>query len=171
MSWYALVVPPMRERAAVEVLQHYYEAFSPIEYVHRRTNLRAPNAKKIAIPRAIFPRYVFALDPDWYTIRRLEIPGTMTPIVSKVLGVNGRPSPISMQEVLNLMHVAEHGPPQTIPVSRGFAPGDIVIVGDGPFKGHKVKVTRSDRNSIAVLIDILGSMREVPVPIGMLEAA
>lgn len=171
MSWYALVVPPMRERAAVEVLKQHCEAFSPLEYVMRRTNLRAPTAKKIAIPRAIFPRYVFVRDPDWYAIRRLEIPGTLTPLVSKVLGVNGRPSPISMHEVMSLLHIAEHGPPQTIPVSRGFAPGDIVIIGDGPFKGHRVKVVGRDRNHISVLIDILGSMREVPVPIEILEAA
>ena len=55
MSWYAPSCPPMRERAAVEALSKHCEAFSPIEYVMRRTNLRAPTAKKIAIPARYSP--------------------------------------------------------------------------------------------------------------------
>jgi len=169
MSWYVVVVPPMRERAAVEAMSPVCRAFAPIEYVFRRASPH--NKKKVAVPRPLFPRYVFVENPDWYAISRLEFPDSLQKVVTGWLGMDGRPSRLPAPEVMHLIAVAEQAPPTTISVGRGLKLGDRAIISEGPFAGHTVRVTRTDPKGASILIDILGSMREIEAPLEILEAA
>ncbi len=171
MSWYCLVTAPQREIAAVKALQPHCQAFAPVEYRHiRTTKLKDGTAKKIVRPFPILPRYVFAQSPDWYAIRNLEFPGTALKIVANVLASDGTPHRIPQHEVMQMMHLAEHGPPK-VEASRGVHPGDIVNISDGPFAGFKVKVTQATNSHARVLFKFLNGLREIELPVELLRAA
>lgn len=177
MPWYCATVPPLKELAAVAALRPHCEAFSPVEYVHVRRGRSILNkpAPVIVRPKAIYSRYVFVRDPDWYTIRTLELPGTGRPVITgwltDTLTSWGRPAPLRDSELLDILAIHENGPPSAIPAARDIHPGDTAIIITGPFEGHRVKVRRIDGTSAAVELQFLNSMREVPIEISALEAA
>lgn len=170
MKWFALVVPSQRELAAVRELSRIgCRAFAPVEYRAVRVS---PHRKAKAVeprPHPLFSRYVFAESPDWYEIRQLQIKGK--PLVTSVLSSNGQPYRLPALEVLHLLNLGENGPPQTIDPARNLQAGDHAVIADGPFKGHAVKVAHAGYDSARVLVNVFNSLREIAVPISMLEAA
>lgn len=172
MSWYALVVPAQREIAAVKELSAVCEAFAPTTYVVvRQARVAAGQpAKKTVRQVPLLTRYVFARDPDWYAIRRLQFPGTLKTVVNGVLSADGTPYRLPNADLLEMRRLAEQGPPQ-VPVSRGLAAGDIVQIIDGSFAGFRVKVIRPTDAGAMVEFTFLSALREIEVPRELLQAA
>ena len=170
MNWFALVVPSQRELAAVRELARIgCRAFAPTETVFVRQNA---NGQKVVRHRAIMSRYVFAADPNWYEVRQLQHNGR--PIVTGVLSSNGSPYRLPNYEIMSLMHLAENGPPQSIPVSRRLSPGDVCVFADGSFQGMKVKV-KADSGDGRMLCEFVGAAilgkQEIDLPVGLLKVA
>ncbi len=169
-NWFCLVVSSQREISAVtELARIGIKSFTPTEKIFVRQHV---SGLKIVRDRPLMPRYVFAANPAWYDVRQLNFRGR--PLVNGVLSANGRPYLLPKHEIMSLMHLAENGPPQSIPVSRKLAPGDVCIINGGPFDGLRVKVKRdageTRRWCELIGVSLLGK-REIDVPVELLTAA
>lgn len=143
-----------------------YEIVVPTEEV---TEIR--NGQRKQIRRTVLPGYVLVrmelTDESWSTVRH-------TPSVTGFVGHSNQPVPLSLDEVDKMLSPAviaavaatrEGGPSKKkkkIEVAD-FAPGDSVMVVDGPFAGVHATITEINVNSqrLKALVEILG--RETPV--------
>ena len=143
-----------------------YEIVVPTEEV---TEIR--NGQRKQVRRTVLPGYVLVrmdlTDESWSTVRH-------TPSVTGFVGHSNQPIPLSLDEVEKMLSPAviaavaatrEGGPSKKkkkIEVAD-FAPGDSVMVVDGPFAGVHATITEINVNSqrLKALVEILG--RETPV--------
>lgn len=125
--------------------------------------IRIKNGKRKVVTEKIFPGYVLVemivTDDSWYVVRN-------TPNVTGFVGSGTTPTPISDEEVKQLMQrmgVAE--PKYKIDVQVG-SPVRII---DGPFKEFEGKVNELDeaRGKVKVLVSMFG--RDTPVELDFLQ--
>ncbi|MBI4426540.1 MAG: transcription termination/antitermination protein NusG [Candidatus Kerfeldbacteria bacterium] len=125
--------------------------------------IRIKNGKRKVVTEKIFPGYVLVemivTDDSWYVVRN-------TPNVTGFVGSGTTPTPISDEEVKQLMQrmgVAE--PKYKIDVQVG-SPVRII---DGPFKDFEGKVNELDeaRGKVKVLVSMFG--RDTPVELDFLQ--
>lgn len=121
---------------------------------------RARAGRKVWVSEALFPNYFFArFDFSDLGRRVLTVRG-----VRKVVSFGEIPHPVP-EEVIHELRAAvnESG---TIVVPAATRPGEMVRVLDGPFKGVRALVMRvmPARDRVAILLEILGTEREVEVP-------
>nr|WP_328823587.1 transcription termination/antitermination protein NusG [Microlunatus kandeliicorticis] len=143
-----------------------YEIVVPTEEV---TEIR--NGQRKQVRRTVLPGYVLVrmdlTDESWSTVRH-------TPSVTGFVGHSNQPVPLSLDEVEKML-----APAVIAKVAAGkeggttrrkkkvevadFAPGDSVMVVDGPFAGVHATITEINTNSqrLKALVEILG--RETPV--------
>jgi transcriptional antiterminator RfaH len=83
--------------------------------------------------------------------------------VTKIVGFGGQPSVVDERVIGELREFVRDN--ETIEVSPDIRAGDEVTVLDGPFKGLRAVVTRvmPAKERVAVLLDLLGTQREVEV--------
>lgn len=195
--WYALRVPAGREMAALDLITaRGLECLVPIEHrLVRRFRVRADMS--LARQHVMLPGYLFApVQPDqWHWLRQMrfpvisprqagrvtyrdrERPAGWTPYDLRkgdadrvVVGVLGDPPARLPVAELAALH-AMHGQTRAVPVQRGLAVGDKVLVKDGPLAGTVTTVTRVDRGHVSVLQKFLGSHRVVEIKETALEFA
>ena len=125
--------------------------------------IRIKNGKRRVVTEKIFPGYVLVemivTDDSWYVVRN-------TPNVTGFVGSGTTPTPISEEEVKQLMQrMGVEEPKYKIDVQVG-SPVRIV---DGPFKDFEGKVSELDeaRGKIKVLVSMFG--RETPVELDFLQ--
>lgn len=125
--------------------------------------IRIKNGKRKVVTEKIFPGYVLVemivTDDSWYVVRN-------TPNVTGFVGSGTTPTPISDEEVKQLMQrmgVAE--PKYKIDVQVS-SPVRII---DGPFKDFEGKVSELDeaRGKVKVLVSMFG--RDTPVELDFLQ--
>ncbi len=142
-----------------------YEIVVPTEEV---TEIR--NGQRKQIKRTVLPGYVLVrmdlTDESWSTVRH-------TPSVTGFVGHSNSPVPLSLDEVEKMLApavVAAANAASDTPSKKkkkievaDFAPGDSVMVVDGPFAGVHATITEINVNSqrLKALVEILG--RETPV--------
>jgi transcriptional antiterminator NusG len=125
--------------------------------------IRIKNGKRKIVTEKIFPGYVLVemivTDDSWYVVRN-------TPNVTGFVGSGTTPTPISEEEVRQLMtRMGVEEPKYKIDVEAG-SPVRIV---DGPFKEFEGKVSEVDegRGKVKVLVSMFG--RETPVELDFLQ--
>lgn len=143
-----------------------FEIVVPTEEV---TEIR--NGQRKTIKRTTLPGYVLVrmdlTDESWSTVRH-------TPSVTGFVGHSNNPVPLGLDEVEKMLApgvVAAANASKETPTRAkkkkvevaDFAPGDSVMVIDGPFAGVHATITEINANAqrIKALVEILG--RETPV--------
>ena len=154
--WFCLKTQPKHEKLAAQFLraQAGLEVFSPVLRFQRAT----VSGKKW-FEEALFPGYVFGKFP--YRTHYRLVASSMG--VTKIVGFGGQPSVVDERVIGELREFVRDN--ETIEVSPDIRAGDEVTVLDGPFKGLRAVVTRvmPAKERVAVLLDLLGTQREVEV--------
>src|SRR5690606_10410289 len=164
LQWYVAVVPAQKELPAKERLKELgYEVMVPVEYKWRRKSRHCRKRVEVAVP--LLPRYVF-LGTDrplrWWHLRQC-------PIIQGFLGWEGVPTPLP-PEAVKALHGLSFAVPTFNP-HRSIRAGDQVQFAAGPLHGKIARVRKIVAKRARVLIEVFASMREIEVPLEILEAA
>lgn len=167
-NWYVLHTYSGYEDAVAKNLKQRIESLGMEDkifnvIVPKEKKIKIKNGKRKTVEEKVYPGYVLVemvvTDESWYVVRN-------TPRVTGFLGSGTTPLPVSKQDIDDLMgkiqkDVAEF----TIDVVIG----DVVKVGDGPFKGFEGRVSEIDqaRGKIKVLVNMFG--RDTPVELDSLQ--
>jgi transcriptional antiterminator RfaH len=156
--WRCLRTRPKCEHIAARHLRvlRNVEALSP------RVRQRRPTARGLVwFVEALFPGYIFARC-DWAKHQRAVL--ATTAVTGFVHFGENIPS-ISDKTIAELRETFADD--DVLTVTDPLEPGDSVEVAGGPFRGAKATVTRllPARERVAVLLDFLGTVREVEVPL------
>lgn len=159
LLWFCLKTQPKHEKLAAQFLRTHadLEVFCPLLRFQRVT----VTGKKW-FEEALFPGYMFARFP--YSTHFRLVASSMG--VTKVVGFGGLPSVVADNIIDELRQFARDN--EVVEISPEVLPGDEVTVLDGPFKGLRAVVTRvmPAKERVAVLLDLLGTQREVEVTVG-----
>jgi len=156
LLWFCLKSQPKHEKLAAQFLRTHagLEVFCPLLRFQRVT----VSGKKW-FEEALFPGYLFARFP--YRTHFRLVASSMG--VTKVVGFGGRPVVVEENIIEELRQFARDN--EVVEISPRVEPGDEVTLLDGPFKGLRAVVTRvmPAKERVAVLLDLLGTQREVEV--------
>lgn len=156
MNWYCLHTEPKQENKVALVLQRELEmeVFAP-----RIRFRRLRSGRPLWATEALFPGYLFARFD--YVERRRQVSAIAG--VTRIVQFGDRPSPVDESIVSELRSLVKDN--ETVEVSAEPQPGSEVIVVGGPMRGLRVLVTRviPARQRIAILLELLGSHREVEI--------
>ncbi|MBI4090000.1 MAG: transcription termination/antitermination protein NusG [Candidatus Kerfeldbacteria bacterium] len=125
--------------------------------------IRIKNGKRKVVTEKIFPGYVLVemivTDDSWYVVRN-------TPNVTGFVGSGTTPTPISDEEVKQLMQRMGVAEPKYKIDDQVGSPVRII---DGPFKEFEGKVNELDeaRGKVKVLVSMFG--RDTPVELDFLQ--
>lgn len=167
-NWYAVHTYSGYEDAVARNLKQRIESLGMEDKIF---NVLVPTEKKIKIKAGkrkiveekIYPGYVLVemivTDDSWYVVRN-------TPSVTGFVGSGTTPTPLSPEEMENLMRrMGVEEPKYKIDV----AAGDPVKITDGPFKDFDGKVAEVDeeKGKVKVLVSMFG--RNTPVELDFLQ--
>jgi transcriptional antiterminator RfaH len=154
--WFCVKTRPKHEKLAANFLRSRVglEVFSPVLRFQRVT----VTGKKW-FEEALFPGYIFGRFP-FATHYRL-VASSMG--VTNIVGFGGQPAVVDAGVIGELRQFVRDN--ETIEILPDIMAGDEVTVLDGPFKGLRAIVTRvmPAKERVAVLLDLLGTQREVEV--------
>jgi transcriptional antiterminator NusG len=164
-KWYAIQTYAGSERsvkAAIETMAQQLGLQDKIEEVVVPTEdvIEVKNGKKKITERSLYPGYVFAkmdLDTDlWHKIQSL-------PRVSRFIGEQKTPTPLSEKDVQNILDKVENRAAPKPKIS--FEPGEMVRIIDGPFANFTGMVEEYDleHGKLKLNVSIFG--RSTPVEI------
>lgn len=157
--WFCLKTQPKHEKLASGFLrsQAGLEVFCPLLRFQRAT----VSGKKW-FEEALFPGYIFARFA--YGTHFRLVASSMG--VSKIVAFGGQPAVVAGEIIDELRQFARDN--EVVQIAPEILPGDEVTVLDGPFKGLRAVVTRvmPAKERVAVLLDLLGTQREVEVTVG-----
>lgn len=167
-NWYAVHTYAGYENAVMRNLKQRIESlgmedkiFNVIVPVEKKIKIKA--GKRVEEEEKIYPGYVLVdmmvTDDSWYVVRN-------TPRVTGFVGSGTIPVPLEKKEVEVLF---KRMSADTIKHTIDLAPGDLIIITDGPFKEMEGKVSEvdSDRGKVKVLVSMFG--RETPVELDFLQ--
>ncbi len=161
--WFCLKTQPKHEKLAAQFLrgQVGLEVFSPVLRFQRAT----VSGKKW-FEEALFPGYVFGKFA--YRTHYRLVASSMG--VTKIVGFGGQPSVVAEEVIAELRNYVRDN--EVIEIVPEVVPGEEVTVLDGPFKGLRAIVTRvmPAKERVAVLLDLLGTQREVEVMLNRVVA-
>ena len=132
--------------------ENIFNVIVPVE-----KKIRIKNGRKTEIKEKLYQGYVFiemiASDEAWSVVRN-------TPQVTGFVGTANQAVPLSPDEVEKIIKRASD---DTVRHAIDLAPGDAVVIVDGPFKDLEGKVGEVDeeRGKVKVLVPMFG--RETPV--------
>lgn len=164
LAWYCIQTAPRQERKVAAFLEREVkiETFAP-KIRFRRIRLGEP----LWATEALFPGYLFARFA--YLQQRRQI--NALPGVGGIVQFGDQIVPIEDALISQLRSFV--GDAQTIEITVGPAPGSEVVITGGPLRGFQVLVTRvmPARQRIAILLEMLGSPREVEIESDRVVAA
>lgn len=190
LNWCAFTVPAQREYLAAYFLRTVVGAttYVPTETRWRRHNRHSRAKDEIAFPVA--PRYVwagFAGEPPWWDISQI-------PMISGVVGIQGKAALFGGKTFDKFVATIPNGELRVgngerrvyingrgvfrapreqrhMRTHKEFGIGDLVVVTTGPFADMKFKVENIRGKNATVLMPMLldGGLREVSIPLGVLE--
>ena len=166
--WYAIHTYAGYENAVERNLKQRVESLGLGDkifdvVVPTEKKIKIKGGKRVEEEEKIYPGYVLVKmivdDNSWYAVRN-------TPRVTGFVGSGVQPVPLADEEVeklLNRMHS------KAVKHKIDLAPGDAVVVVDGPFKDLEGKVGDIDeeRGKVKVLVPMFG--RETPVELDFLQ--
>lgn len=152
-SWFVFQTPPQREVSAKAWLERRgVEAWYPSETRWRRI----PRGKRQKAPyeARLVPRYIFARFtgyPAWDVVQSCRW-------LSRVVGVNGEPMPVTDDVMAQMEQV-----PERLEVirqreidKRTLRPGDKAKVASGPFEGWVVEVQQIHAGIASFIVPLFG---------------
>lgn len=143
------------EQSIKQNLQDYIgDVIIPTEEVVELRRGQKVNAEKKFLPGYILVKMVLS-DKAWHMVRNI-------PKVSKFLGSEGRPRPVSEVEVSRILKQIEEGG-AIVKSSLTFESGEAVKVNDGPFESFVgvVMDVDNEKSRLKVSVSIFG--RPTPV--------
>lgn len=154
--WYCVQTAPKQERITSALLRNEVgiEVFSP------RVRFKRARSTGVAwVNESMFPGYVFARFDYETQHRHVRATGS----VAKIVSFGDRPSPVPDQLIGELR--ASVADEETVEIPQDVAPGEEVRIVTGPFSGVTALVTRvlPARQRVAILLEMLGSQREVEI--------
>ncbi len=167
-QWYAIhtysgyeekVADSIRQRAeTVDMADKIFDALVPKE-----KQIQIKNGKRKVVEAKIFQGYVLVemklTDETWYIVRN-------TPGVTGFVGSGTEPTPVSDSEIAKIKkRMGVEDPKHQI----DFAPGEVVSIIDGPFKGFDGAVSEIDtaKGKLKVMVSMFG--RDTPVELDALQ--
>ena len=121
--------------------------------------------RKVETPKRFFPGYIlvemYMSDNAWHVVKN-------TPKVTGFVGAGARPTPLSREEVdqilLQVTTAAEKPKPK-----YSFEKGDQVRINEGPFTSFEglIDEVNADRNTLKVMVTIFG--RSTPVELDFMQ--
>ncbi len=153
-SWIVLHTKPNQEKLAIEnVTRQAFDAYCPMITTTRRHARRRETVK-----RPLFPGYVFV---KWNTQHQQWRPLLSTRGVQSVIRFGNSPGILSKKFVQELAASEQSGKLDEM-VAPDFAPGDQVIIQEGPFRDIIARVLSLPENDrVWLLMDMMG--REVRI--------
>ena len=121
--------------------------------------------KRVVSSKRFFPGYILVelkmSDHAWHVVRN-------TPKVTCFVGAGTKPTPLSQQEVENILHQVTVAAEKPKP-KYTFTKGDQVRINEGPFTSFNgiVDDVNLDRNTLKVMVTIFG--RSTPVELDFLQ--
>ena len=168
-NWYAIHTYAGYENAVMRNLKQRIDSlgmndkiFNVIVPVEKKIKIKA--GKRAEVEEKVYPGYVLVDmivdDNSWYVVRN-------TPRVTGFVGAGVNPVPLEKSEVDALF--AKMDGANTARHQIDLAVGEIVRIGDGPFKELEGKVSDVDqeRGKVKVLVSMFG--RETPVELDFLQ--
>lgn len=154
MNWYCIHTAPRQENKVAQLLQRELglEVFAP-RIRFRRMRSGTPHWTT----EALFPGYLFAHFA--YLDRRRQINALAG--VSSIVHFGEQAAPVDDSIMAALRALVRDD--ETVEVTADPQPGSEVVIVGGPLRGLRVLVTRvlPARQRIAVLLELLGSHREI----------
>lgn len=194
-SYCIAITAPQKELEAVEVLKaRGFDAWVPVEYRWRSVGPIRKRRKEVR-PYPLLPRYLFVSLPpaaSWLSLSSITFPmhqisvasdtGEVStgetirriggrPVISGYLERDGMPATLTSTEAATLRRISTDAQPRSIPLNRGFSPGERVLIVDGPFKGWTTRVDRISRKRASCTLEFFGSTRVIEFDLTQLEAA
>jgi transcriptional antiterminator NusG len=161
-KWYAIHTYSGYEDAVARNLRQRIESFGMQEQIFQvvvpiEKKIKIKNGRRTEMKEKIFPGYVLvnmiATDDAWSVVRN-------TPQVTGFVGTANQAVPLEQAEVDMILKRASE---DTVRHSIDLAPGDAVIIIDGPFKDLDGRVGEidEDHGKVKVMVPMFG--RETPV--------
>jgi transcription termination/antitermination protein NusG len=169
-SWYIIHTYSGFERKVKESLESRVKAFGMEDKIGQvliptETVVEVRGGKKIESARLFYPGYVLVEmemnDDVWHAVKS-------TPRVTGFVGSGQTPTPLSDEEVNQILHHASSGSERAKP-KLTFEHGETVKIVDGPFNTFNgvVEDVNLDRNTLKVMVTIFG--RATPVELDFLQ--
>jgi len=169
-SWYIVHTYSGFEKKVAESLEERVKAYglqSDIGEVLIPTEdvVEMRGGRKVVTAKRFFPGYILVemhmSDHAWHVVKN-------TPKVTGFVGAGPKPTPLSREEVDQILHqvtVAAEKPKPRYTFERG----DQVRINEGPFASFTgvVEDVNSDRNTLKVMVTIFG--RATPVELDFLQ--
>ncbi len=171
-QWYIIHTYSGFEKKVKEGLESRVAAFGLQEKIGQvliptEDVVEVRGGKKVVAPRMTYPGYVLVeMDMDdytWHVVRS-------TPRVTGFVGMGQTPSPLTDDEVHNILHRATAFPDRPKP-KLTFERNEQVKIVDGPFASFTgvVEDINSDRSTLKVSVTIFGRSTPVELDFAQVE--
>ena len=172
MQWYIIHTYSGFEKKVKESLESRVAAFGLQDKIGQvliptEDVVEVRGGKKVVSPRMFYPGYVLVEmemdDYTWHVVRS-------TPRVTGFVGTGQTPSPLSDDEVQNILHRA--ATPSDRPKPKlVFERNEQVRIVDGPFANFTgvVEEVNADRSTLKVSVTIFGRSTPVELDFGQVE--
>jgi len=172
MQWYIIHTYSGFEKKVKESLESRVAAFGLQDKIGQvliptEDVVEVRGGKKVVSPRMFYPGYVLVEmemdDYTWHVVRS-------TPRVTGFVGTGQTPSPLSDEEVQNILHRA--ATPSDRPKPKlVFERNEQVRIVDGPFANFTgvVEEVNADRSTLKVSVTIFGRSTPVELDFGQVE--
>lgn len=166
--WYAIHTYSGYENAVARNLRQRIDSLGMQDKIFEvvvptEKKIRVKGGKRVVEEERIYPGYVLVdmvvTDDSWYAVRN-------TPRVTGFVGSGTQPVPLGEAELSELMKRMKT---DTVKHKIDFAPDDMVVITDGPFRELEGKIGEvdEDRGKVKVLVSMFG--RETPVELDFLQ--
>ena len=172
MKWYIIHTYSGFEKKVKESLESRIQAFGLQEKIGKVLIPTEPvtevrGGKKYTVERMFYPGYVLVqMDMDdhvWHVVKS-------TPRVTGFVGTGQQPTPLSQDEVNQIVYRVDTGP-RTATVTYKFEKNETVRIIDGPFANFNgtVDEINEDRETLKVMVTIFGRATPVELEFNQVE--
>jgi len=170
-NWYVLRVQSNKEQTVRDALERKAklegvdDRLSRVVVPTERVSTMKGGKRRVS-ERKLYPGYVFVemeLEEDGRVPERIWFLVRETSGVGDFIGTEGKPSPMSTDEVDKLLGEADRGEEEAPALKVDYSPGDQVKVKQGPFENSEGVVDEVDleKGLVRVILTIFG--RPTPV--------
>ena len=170
-KWYVLHTQVGKEKKVKEAIERFLEESELIEYfgqilISSHKTFVIKDGKRHIRERKIFPNYILiemAMKPETYRFI-LNIPG-----ISKFLGSEKTPKPLSETEVNRILGIKQNG--KRVESEIHFIVGSRIRIIDGPFNDFEGTIEKiiEDKEKMVVNVSVFGRITPVEVSFNQIE--